>query len=45
MRILDLKPSKDVGEAYSFLMELRLEEGPLGDIEAEKRLLSWWQSR
>jgi poly(A) polymerase len=45
MRILGLKPSKDVGEAYSFLMELRLEEGPLGDIEAEKRLLSWWQSR
>lgn len=45
MRILGLKPSKDVGEAYSFLMELRLEEGPLGEIEAEKRLLSWWQSR
>ena len=45
MRILGLKPSKDVGLAYSFLMELRLEEGQLGEIEAEKRLLSWWQSR
>ena len=45
MRILDLKPSKDVGLAYSFLMELRLEEGPLGPEEAEKRLLAWWQTR
>ena len=45
MRILDLKPSKQVGEAYNFLMELRLEEGPLGPAEAEKRLLQWWSSR
>jgi poly(A) polymerase len=45
MRILDLKPSKQVGEAYNFLMELRLEEGPLGPEEAEKRLLHWWSSR
>ena len=45
MRILDLKPSKQVGEAYEFLMELRLEEGPLGPEEAEKRLLAWWASR
>ena len=45
MRILDLKPSKQVGEAYNFLMELRLEEGPIGPEEAEKRLLAWWASR
>ena len=45
MRILELKPSKEVGLAYSFLMELRLEEGPLGPEEAEKRLLAWWQTR
>lgn len=45
MQILDLKPSKQVGEAYAFLMELRLEEGPLGPEEAEKRLLAWWASR
>ena len=45
MRILDLKPSKQVGEAYAFLMELRLEEGPIGAEEAEKRLLAWWASR
>jgi poly(A) polymerase len=45
MRILNLKPSKDVGEAYKFLMELRLEEGQLGEEEAEKRLLAWWNNR
>jgi poly(A) polymerase len=45
MEILELKPSREVGEAYKFLMELRLEEGPLGPEEAKKRLLVWWQSR
>jgi poly(A) polymerase len=45
MRILDLKPSKEVGQAYNYLLELRIEEGPLGPIEAEKRLLAWWSSR
>ena len=45
MRILDLKPSREVGEAYNYLLELRIEEGPLGAIEAEKRLLAWWSSR
>ena len=45
MRILDLKPSRDVGLAYDFLLELRLEEGPLGPEEAEKRLLAWWSAR
>ena len=45
MRILDLKPSRDVGEAYNYLLELRIEEGPLGPDEAEKRLLAWWSAR
>lgn len=45
MRILDLKPSREVGQAYNYLLELRIEEGPLGPIEAEKRLLAWWSSR
>lgn len=45
MRILDLKPSRDVGEAYNYLLELRIEEGPLGPEEAEKRLLAWWSVR
>lgn len=45
MRILDLKPSREVGEAYNYLLELRIEEGPLGRDEAEKRLLTWWSAR
>ena len=45
MRILGLKPGRDVGEAYRFLMETRLDSGPLGPEEAERRLLSWWAER
>ncbi len=45
MRILDLKPSPIIGEAYRFLLELRLDEGALGPEEAEKRLLAWWSAR
>ena len=45
MRLLNLKPGPEVGQAYRFLMELRLDEGPLGQAEAEKRLLEWWQKR
>ncbi|MBH0110189.1 CCA tRNA nucleotidyltransferase [Salinibacterium sp. NG22] len=45
MAILGLKPSRDVGEAYKFLLDLRLDEGPLGDEEAEERLRAWWAAR
>jgi poly(A) polymerase len=45
MRILELKPSREVGEAYRFLLDLRLDEGPLGADEAERRLREWWASR
>ena len=45
MRILDLKPSREVGEAYRFLLDLRLDEGPLGEDVAEQRLREWWAAR
>jgi poly(A) polymerase len=45
MEILGIRPGRDVGEAYKFLMELRLEEGSIGADEAKKRLLAWWQAR
>jgi poly(A) polymerase len=45
MRILDLKPGREVGEAYRFLLDLRLDEGPLGSEEAEQRLRAWWVAR
>ena len=45
MEILALDPSKEVGLAYDFLLEIRLEEGSLGYEEAKKRLLEWWANR
>lgn len=45
MEILGIGPSKEVGLAYNYLMEIRLDEGALGPEEAKKRLLEWWQSR
>jgi poly(A) polymerase len=42
MRILDVKPGPEVGRAYRFLLELRLDEGPLGVEEAERRLRAWY---
>ncbi len=45
MEILEIKPGREVGEAYSFLLEIRLDEGEIGYEEAKKRLLTWWQQR
>ena len=45
MRILGLKPGREVGEAYRFLLDLRLDEGELGAEVATKRLQEWWANR
>ena len=45
MATLDLPPGREVGEAYRFLLELRLDEGEIGVDEATKRLRAWWESR
>ena len=45
MRILGIGPSRTIGEAREFLLELRLDEGPLGSEEAERRLRAWWDER
>jgi poly(A) polymerase len=45
MVILDLPPGPVVGEAYAFLLEVRLDEGEIGKDEATKRLLAWWSAR
>jgi poly(A) polymerase len=42
MSLLGLRPGPDVGRAMKFLMELRLDEGPLGAEEATARLTAWW---
>jgi poly(A) polymerase len=42
MELLGIGPGRAVGEALGFLMELRLDEGPLGEEEAARRLREWW---
>lgn len=42
MELLEIPPGREVGKALAFLLELRLEEGPLGEAEAERRLRTWW---
>jgi poly(A) polymerase len=45
MELLGLPPGPDVGAAWRFLKELRLERGPLPREAAEAELLGWWRSR
>ncbi|MFC6356282.1 CCA tRNA nucleotidyltransferase [Luethyella okanaganae] len=45
MAILGIRPGREVGEAYRFLLEQRLDDGPLGEEEATKRLRAWWANR
>ena len=45
MNLLGIKPSADVGKALDFLMELRMERGPLGEEKATAELMEWWRSR
>ena len=42
MAQLELGPGRQVGRALNFLLELRMEEGPLGEEEARRRLDAWW---
>ena len=45
MEHLGLQPGRDVGEAMRFLMEVRLDEGLLGDDAIRARLDEWWAER
>ena len=45
MVAVSLKNGRDVGAAYAFLLELRLERGLLDDDEAERELRAWWADR
>ena len=42
MEILGLPPGPDVGRAYHFLLERRIDAGPLGPDRAREELLAWW---
>lgn len=45
MELLGIPAGPQVGEAWRYLKELRLERGPLTTEEATAELLSWWQLR
>ena len=45
MAVLDIPPGPQVGEAWKYLKELRLDRGPLSPEEATAELLSWWRER
>ena len=45
MELLGIEPGRDVGLAWKYLKELRLDRGPLDRDEAEAELLAWWSTR
>jgi poly(A) polymerase len=45
MALLGIGPGPDVGTAYRFLLELRIDEGVLSEEEASARLQAWWTDR
>jgi len=45
MELLDIAPSRAVGQALDFLMEIRLDEGEISEAEAATRLRAWWESQ
>jgi poly(A) polymerase len=45
MAVLGIAPGREVGEAYRFLLDLRMERGPLGQEAARSALLAWWSAR
>ncbi|MDX3352093.1 CCA tRNA nucleotidyltransferase [Streptomyces sp. ME01-24h] len=45
MEILGIPPGPQVGKAYNHLLELRLENGPLGEEAAVAALKEWWPAQ
>ena len=45
MQVLGIGPGREVGEAYRFLLELRLDKGPMDPADAEAELRAWWAAR
>ncbi len=42
MDALGIGPGPEVGKAYRFLLDLRLDHGPMGEDAARAALLDWW---
>jgi poly(A) polymerase len=45
MEVLGIGPGREVGEAYRFLLELRLDHGPMSEADATEALKEWAASR
>ncbi len=45
MELLGIGPGRDVGEAYKFLLERRLDRGPVDRETAVTELRDWWSLR
>ena len=45
MAILGIGPGREVGQAMAFLLDLRMERGPLGEDAATDELRAWWAAR
>ena len=42
---LGIRPGPVLGEAYEFLLSVRLDDGPIGKDAAREKLLAWWAAR
>jgi poly(A) polymerase len=42
MEVLGIRPGPVVGRAWQFLLDLRLDRGPVGEDMAREELLKWW---
>jgi poly(A) polymerase len=45
MELLGIAPGRAIGQALDMLLEIRLEEGLLGDAAIRQRLLDWWAAQ
>jgi poly(A) polymerase len=45
MQILGISPGPEVGEAYRFLLDLRMDRGPLSTEDATEALQAFWAAR
>ncbi len=45
MEVLSIGPGPEVGAAYRFLLDLRMDNGPMTEADATAALVAWWGSR
>lgn len=43
--VLGIPPGPAIGQAYRYLLQVRLDEGPIGTDAATDRLRAWWAER